>query len=906
MRLTPGTRLGPYEVVGPVGAGGMGEVYRAHDSRLGRSVAVKVLPAELASDAHRRRRFEREARAVAALSHPNVCAVFDVGREETGEGPVDYLVMELLEGESLAQRLRRGPLPTADLLEITAEVASALDAAHRAGVVHRDVKPGNILLTRSAAKLLDFGLASLHPPALPAGGASAAATEEATHGDSLTDAGRAVGTYPYMAPEQLEGKTVDGRADLFALGAVVYEMATGQRAFSGPSQATVAAAILTSDPPPLTTLRPAMPQSLERLVRMLLAKDPDERVQAAHDVVLRLREIAEEGGGARAAVALRTRRRRKAVAGTLSVVTLVLAAAALWRWTHPSAPLPAPTVVPLTTLTGVEVFPAFSPDGEQVAFMWGGEESDNGDIYLTMVGSAEVRRLTTDPAPEIAPSWSPDGRQIAFTCGRPGSTGIELGPMTICLVSPLGGSVRRLSDFPVPPFPAPSWSPDGRWLAVARAPSPAEPGLEGLYLVPVQGGEPRRLVLPEGARRSHAPSFAPDGRHLAYLSYAPGASSLEVVELSADYEPMGSPRRLTPPPTFVNSAPAWTRDGGSVVYVAVARGARELWRVGIAGDRPPERIEIAGHEVWQPAAAASRDRLVFVRTLHNAAIYRFGMGRPSEPILQSSFGFDFHPDLSPDGRRMAFESGRSGQGNAIWLAEADGSHPSRLTRGPGLHQGSPCWSPDGGRIAFDSRGADGHLDIWTIGADGSSLRQLTRDPGEEAVASWSRDGRLVYFTAVRTASGESGPEVWRVPAGGGPEERVTDHGGWRVQESLDGQTLFYKRSLQGSSPLLALPLAGGQERPILDCVSDFTVGPAGLYYTSCSRMPPFVGPAAPGRPPWGTLFLMDLATGESRPLGSLEWAGHWSWPTVSPDGRTILLEKWEDLGSDLMLIENFR
>jgi Tol biopolymer transport system component len=898
MRLTPGTRLGPYEVVAPVGAGGMGEVYRASDSRLGRSVAVKVLPVERASDAHRRRRFEREARAVAALSHPNVCAVFDVGREETAEGPVDYLVMELLEGESLAQRLRRGPVPTAELLNIAVEVASALQAAHRAGVVHRDVKPANIVLTRSGAKLLDFGLACLNAPTAAADDVSDAPTEEAPRGDLLTEAGQAVGTFPYMAPEQLEGKTVDGRADLFALGAVIYEMATGQRAFSGTSQASVAAAILKSDPPSMTALQPAPPAGLQRLVRILLAKDPDERVQAAQDVILRLREIAEEGGGPRASVAATKGRRRVTVALSLAAALLVLAAAALWRWARPSAPLPPPRVVPLTTLTGVEVFPTFSPDGEQVAFCWGGEKSDNFDIYLEMVGSSEIRRLTTDPAPDVAPSWSPDGRQIAFTCGRPPRAGTRP-RKTICLVSPLGGSVRRLSDFPVPPWPPPSWSPDGRWLAVARRPSPTEPG-EGLYLLPVQGGEPRRLALPEAAR-AHSPRFSPDGRHLAYLSeLSPAISSLEVVALGADYEPKSPPRRLTPP-TSIGDTFSWTRDGESVVYV----GLHGLWRVRITGDRPPEPIEIAGREAMQPAAAASRDRLAFVRTLRNASVYRFQVGRPSEPVLQSSFGFDFHPDFSPDGRRIAFESLRSMEGNAIWLAEADGSQPSRLTRGPGHHQGAPSWSPDGERIAFDSLSENGHFDVWTIGADGSSPHQLTHDPGDETTPSWSRDGHFVYFSAIRAASGEGGPEVWRVPAGGGPEARVTDHGGWHVQESLDGKTLFYRRRPEGS-PLLALPLAGGPERQILDCVTDFTVGSAGLYYTGCSRLPPITGPAARGRPPWGTLFLLDPATGKSRPLGPLEWAGSWSWPTVSPDGRTVLLEKWEDLGSDLMLIENFR
>src|SRR5262245_36883490 len=460
----------------------MGEVYEARDSRLGRRVAVKVIRADVASAPDRRKRFEREARAVAALSHPNICAVFDVGREETPRGPVDYLVVEYLEGLDLSVRLKKGPLPTAELLRAGAEIAAALDSAHRAGIVHRDVKPSNIVLTRTGAKLLDFGLARLRTD-----GDGSAATAGS---DTLTDAGAAVGTYPYMAPEQLEGKPVDARADLFALGAVLYEMATGQRAFKGATPASLAAAILTSEPPPLTSIRPVAPASLERLVKNLLAKDPNARVQTAHDVQLRLRDIEQDKSGASAVA----RRVRTLALWTLAALAGAIALSAAWhRLRQPqAAPLPPARVVQLTTLRNVLYGPTFSPDGQQVAFCWMGDKGDNWDIYVKRVDSPEILRLTNGPEVDVKPSWSPDGRQIAFV--QAPVWGVE---GKIRLISPLGGTSRKISD--LPQNGKLSWSPDGRWLASPRWRSAGETAPEhgGLYLVPVDGGEPRLLTQPQ-------------------------------------------------------------------------------------------------------------------------------------------------------------------------------------------------------------------------------------------------------------------------------------------------------------------------------------------------------------------------------------------------------------------------
>src|SRR5580704_6005795 len=290
MPLRAGTRLGPYEIVAPLGAGGMGEVYRARDTRLDRTVAVKVLPTHLSANPEARQRFDREARSISSLSHPNICQLYDVGHQNG----IDYLVMEFLEGETLAARITRGAVPTDQLLKIGSEVCGGLERAHRAGVVHRDLKPANIMLTKSGAKLMDFGLAkAIEAPATPAG--SVTQTMGATPSSPITQAGVVVGTFQYMSPEQVEGKPADARTDIFSLGSVLYEMATGKRAFDGQTSASVIAGILEREPAPISAAQPASPAALDRIVKSCLAKDPDERWQTAHDVRLQLQSLREAG-----------------------------------------------------------------------------------------------------------------------------------------------------------------------------------------------------------------------------------------------------------------------------------------------------------------------------------------------------------------------------------------------------------------------------------------------------------------------------------------------------------------------------------------------------------------------------------------------------------------------------------
>jgi Tol biopolymer transport system component len=878
MSLTPGSKLGPYEVLSLLGTGGMGEVYRARDPRLNREVAIKVLPADRMADEDRRRRFIQEARAASALNHPNIVTVHEV---DSVDG-VDFIVMEHVAGKTLDQVIPRQGMRLEQVLRVAIPIAEALGRAHAAGIVHRDLKPANVMLSdEGSVKVLDFGLAKLVAP-MDAGLKSETATESRP--------GTVAGSMGYMSPEQATAGKVDARSDVFSFGALLYEMATGRRAFPGASTAEVLATLMREQPKAPSEVVPGLPKELDRLIQRCLRKEPERRFQHMLDVKLELEQIKEESeSGTAAAVPARSKRRLWLVAGLAGLLAMAAGGWLLLR----RPPPPPPRVIALTSMRGLELGPSLSPDGEQVAFFSRGEKQDNWDIYLKMIGSSEIRRLTTDPADDFDPSWSPDGRQIAFVRSRPGGS-------TIQLVSPLGGSDRKLGDFLTPsPGVSPSWSPDGRWLAAARArpwgtkAPDSRYGSDGLYLVPVQGGDPRPILLPQAAGEPFNPRFSPDGRHLAYQSCVGLSCLVDLVELSADFVPKGPPRRLTRRPIFLSGGLAWTRDGKSLLFVE--QGVHRLWRAAIEGTEPPTPIELAGLGAMHPAAAASRDRLVFVRQLWDYDVYRFEVGRPAEPVLASSFP-DYNPHFSPDGRQVAFESERSGEGHEIWLAEADGTSPVQLTRGPGQSQGSPRWSPDGRRIAFESRGEDGHWDIWTIDAEGGSPRRLTQGPGDANAPSWSRDGRSVYFASRR----EGGPpDVWRIPAAGGTEEHMTHGGGAIACESIDGQTLLFTRGRGSSvnsvgsedSPLLALPLTGGPERQVVECVSAFAVGPGGVYYLGCQSKTDT------------PLFLRDLAAGRERLLGRL--SGAWGGFTVAPDGA-ILFTKTVGEGSDLMMIENFR
>ena len=531
MPLGPGAQLGPYEVLAPLGAGGMGEVYRARDTRLDRTVAVKVLPGHLAANPDLRQRFEREARAVSSLNHPHICALFDVGQQDG----TDYLVMEYLEGETLADRLGRGPLPTDQVLRNGIEIADALDRAHRQGIVHRDLKPGNVMLTKSGTKLLDFGLAKLQT-ALPAPAASVLSAMATAH-RPLTEAGTVLGTFQYMAPEQLEGKEADARTDLFALGTILYEMATGRKAFSGKSQASLIAAILSADPPPLSSFQPLAPPALERLVKVCLAKDPDDRLQTAHDVMQELKWIVEAGSAAGVPAPVAARRRsRERLAWILAGLLPLLASGLTHFVTSRQRPPVQATRFQVPAPEGASSvnYQLLSPDGRHLAFIATVEGVTS--VWVRPLDSLEAHPLRGTEGVAYDYIWSPDSAAVAFVLkNRLNRLALSGGPsLTICEMGDLESG---------------DWGRDGTILL-----SSFQGG--AIYRVSASGGTPTAVTTVEkDAAESHRyPAFLPDGRHFLYLAQrspreksalyvasldSPEKRLLVPAESQADYSPSG-------------------------------------------------------------------------------------------------------------------------------------------------------------------------------------------------------------------------------------------------------------------------------------------------------------------------------------------------------------------------------
>src|SRR5262245_20687283 len=497
MTLAAGNQLGPYEILAPVGAGGMGEVYRAKDTRLGRDVALKVLPAHMSSSAELRQRLEREAKTISQLSHPHICMLHDVGHQNG----TDYLVMEFLEGETLADRLSKGPLSMEQALKIGIEVAGALDAAHRSGIVHRDLKPGNIMLTKTGVKLLDFGLAKLAAPTEKEISQATSLPTAMQASQPLTSRGTILGTFQYMAPEQLEGREADSRSDIFAFGCVLYEMLTGKKAFSGHSQASLITSIMGSEPPPISSIQPMVPASLDRIVKGCLAKEPEQRWSTAHDVMLQLQWIAEGGSMAGVPAPVVARRKNREKLSWAVAAAAILAAATFAYGYARRAPKPSPLVrfeIPVPqNVTAIDV-PRLSPDGRFLAF-------DATD--LTGKNRIWIRRLDGLTAQPLAgteggvrPFWSPDSKYVGFVAD---------GVMKKVDVG--GGPPTKICD--APGASDGTWSQEGVILFDGT-------GSDPIYRVPASGGTRTPEVALDTAKKETSvgwPQFLPDGKHFLYL-----------------------------------------------------------------------------------------------------------------------------------------------------------------------------------------------------------------------------------------------------------------------------------------------------------------------------------------------------------------------------------------------------
>jgi len=736
--LNPGAKLGPYEITGAVGAGGMGEVYRARDTRLNRIVAIKVLPPHLADKPELRERFEREARTIASLNHPHICVLHDIGHQDG----TDFLVLEYLEGETLAERLKKGPLPLAQVLRFAIEIADALDKAHRKGITHRDLKPGNVMLTKSGTKLLDFGLAKLgRQTDAPA---NISLSKLPTANDPVTAEGTILGTLQYMAPEQLEGRETDARTDIFAFGVVVYEMATGKKAFEGKSQASVIGAILKDDPPPMSSLQPMTPPALDRVVERCLAKDREDRWQAARDVCEELKWIAEGGSQTSLTAADRTGgvgaiSRRTLILGLgVLLLGIAISGAAVWIL-KPTPPQPVTrTVINLPMgqqLGGVEYGPAIalSPDGTHLAYV--ARQGGTQQLYLRAMDSLEAKPI---PGTEGAatPFFSPDGQWIGFFASQ---------KLKKVLVS--GGAALTLASASYPA--GATW---GRQGIIAFSPAT----VSALQQVSDAGGAtPQPLTHFEKGEVSHRwLEFLPGGKAVLFVaSRATGNWANAQVAVQS----VGTGERRN---VIGGTQPRYALSGHLVYAQAGTLMAApfDLQRLTTTGAPVPVvqgllqspfsggaqySISATGSLVYVPGGVqATQRRLVWVT--RNGA---------EQPLAVPAHAYRA-PRLSPDGRQVAISVEE--QETQIWLYDLARGTSTRLTF-EGTANQFPSWTPDGKRIAFESN-KEGPLNVFWQLADGSGgLERLTTSESANIPMSWSPDGQLLAFVEVDPTTGY---DIW--------------------------------------------------------------------------------------------------------------------------------------------------
>lgn len=862
-----------YKILEKLGEGGMGVVYLAEDTKLERKVAIKFLPNHIAGNSEERKRFEIEAKAAAALNHANIATIYNIEKSDDDL----FIVMEFIKGKELKEKIKEEKWDIKRVVDVAAQIAKALQAAHEQNIVHRDIKSTNIMVTdKGDVKIMDFGLAKFRGSA------------------QITQKGTTVGTAAYMSPEQAKGEEADQKADIWSFGVVLFEMLTGQLPFKGDYDQAMMYAILNEQPQPVQSLVPDIPSALIHILDRTLEKDSTLRYQSISEVLIELKRLQSSGSHTAVSNASQpairpsstgksTDRSKVLLPSVLILVVITIIAAIFLLKPFASSESREPMkIVPFTTLPGVEMQPAISPTGNEIAFAWNGGKGENFDIYVQIIGTFEPQKLTDDPGFDACPVWTPDGRSILFSRFTSADANSIDGPISEILIPARGGTEKVLNkrrhSYPPRMSNIYSFTKTGdayvSWIFADKFKLSTFSSI-AFNTAPLDTiTEP-----PPDCLGDHGLQFSPDGTKLAFMRQL--AESNEELHVMA--YPQGTPYKVTEF-ELETEGMSWLPDGEEIIVA----GGGQLFRVSVTEGTRQQMAITSGLDVSQPFVSPDGHLLAFRQNSKRwPDLFRLDIGQSAgknaqaKAVVSSSLD-DSNGKISPDGNRIIFTSNRTGK-RQIWISNIDGTNANPVADIPGSNPYHPAWSPDGAFIIYEG------LNI--ISAAGG--KPETIETIAHIFPRFSADGKWIYFSSNHSGSNE----IWKIPRKGGNPVQVTKNGGEAAYESADGQWVYYSRFwTPEKNGLFRIPVKGGEEQPVIDKAIHrraWVLTDNGIYYYLVNL---------------GTLglYFCDLSGEKRTKIAEFDLHTTDGYFDISPDGSWLLFAQREAPESDIMLIENFR